>query len=97
MIPSTPANNRHTPSSLIDTSLRIQPTVAATVTYFFITSRDRGTFNPPDISPPPRLGLLLLLLLLLLHPFNGVFSRTTWLSWKPKGKTSLDLNEAIDR
>jgi len=54
MIPSTPANNRHTPSSLIDTSLRIQPTVAATVTYFFMTSRDRGTFNPPGhLSPAP--------------------------------------------
>jgi len=34
-----------------------------------------------------------LLLLLLLHLFNGLFSRTTWVSWKKKGKTSLDLNE----
>jgi len=43
-------------------------------------------------------GLLMvtLLLLLLLHPFNGHFSRTTWVSWYQKGKTSLDLNEAID-
>jgi len=32
--------------------------------------------------------------LLLLHPFNGLFSRTTWVSWNQKGKTSLDLNEA---
>ena len=37
---------------------------------------------------------ILLLLLLLLHPFNGLFSRTTWVSWYQKGKTSLDLNEA---
>jgi len=37
-----------------------------------------------------------LLLLLLLHPFNGHFSRTTWLSRYQKGKTSLDLNEARD-
>jgi len=29
-----------------------------------------------------------------LHPFNGLFSRTTWVSRYPKGKTSLDLNEA---
>jgi len=36
------------------------------------------------------------LLLLLLHPFNGLFSRTTWVSWYQKGKTSLDLNEARD-
>jgi len=30
------------------------------------------------------------------HPFNGLFSRTTWVSWYQKGKTSLDLNEARD-
>jgi len=29
---------------------------------------------------------LLLLLLLLLHPFNGLFSRTTWVSRHQKGK-----------
>jgi len=29
-----------------------------------------------------------------LHPFNGLFSRTTWASRQQKGKTSLDLNEA---
>jgi len=32
--------------------------------------------------------------LLLLHPFNGLFSRTTWVSRYQKGKTSLHLNEA---
>jgi len=36
----------------------------------------------------------LLLLLLLLHPFNGLFSGTAWVSRYQKGKTSLDLNEA---
>jgi len=36
------------------------------------------------------------LLLLLLHPFNGLFSRKTWVSRYQKGKTSLDLNEARD-
>jgi len=36
------------------------------------------------------------LLLLLLYPFNGLFSRTTWVSWYQKGETSLDLNEARD-
>ena len=25
--------------------------------------------------------------LLLLHPFNGLFSRTTWVSWHQKGKS----------
>ena len=29
--------------------------------------------------------LLLLLLLLLIHPFNGLSSRTTWVSWHQKG------------
>jgi len=37
---------------------------------------------------------LILILLLQLHPFNGFFSRTTWVSRYQKGKTSLDLNEA---
>ena len=32
--------------------------------------------------------------ILLLHPFNGLFSRTTWVSRYQKGKTSRDLNEA---
>jgi len=35
-------------------------------------------------------------LLLLLHPFNGLFSRTTWVCRYQKGKPSLDLNEARD-
>jgi len=30
------------------------------------------------------------------QPFNGLFSRTTWVSRYQKGKTSLDLNEARD-
>jgi len=34
------------------------------------------------------------LLLLLLHPFNGLFSRTTWVNRFQKGKPSIDLNEA---
>jgi len=32
--------------------------------------------------------------LLLLHPFNGLFSRTKWVSRHQKCKTSLDFNEA---
>ena len=35
-------------------------------------------------------------LLLLLYPFNGLFSRTAWVSQHQKGRTSLDLNEARD-
>jgi len=31
-----------------------------------------------------------------LHPFNGLFSRTTWVSRYRKGKTSQDLNKARD-
>jgi len=37
-----------------------------------------------------------ILTLLLIHPLNGLFSRTTWVSQYQKGKTSLDLNEARD-
>ena len=40
--------------------------------------------------------LLLLPLVLLLHPFNGLFSMSTWVSWYQKGKTNLALNEARD-
>jgi len=32
----------------------------------------------------------------LLHPFNGLFSWTTWVSRYQKGNTSLDFNEARD-
>jgi len=35
-------------------------------------------------------------MLLLLHPFNGLFTRTTWVSWHQKGKISMDLNDARD-
>ena len=34
--------------------------------------------------------------ILVLHPFNGLFSRTTQVSWYQKGKNSLDLNDARD-
>jgi len=30
------------------------------------------------------------------HSFNGVFSRTTWVTWHQKGKAFLDFNEADD-
>jgi len=30
----------------------------------------------------------------MMHPFNGLFSRTTWVSQYQKGKTSLELNKA---
>ena len=30
------------------------------------------------------------------YMFNGLFSRTTWVSWYQKGKTSLDFNETRD-
>ena len=51
-------------------------------------------FLTPDNCTRGTPGSLQVLLLLLLHPFNGLFSRTTWVS--QKGKTSLDLNEARD-
>jgi len=38
----------------------------------------------------------ILLLLVLPHPFNGLFSRTTWVSLYQKGKKNLDFSEARD-
>jgi len=38
----------------------------------------------------------MLQLLLLLHPFNGLFFGTTWLSWYQKGETIVDFYEARD-
>jgi len=32
----------------------------------------------------------------ILHPFNGLFSRTTWVSQYQKGKTTLVLTDARD-
>ena len=46
------------------------------------------------MSGPGQTTKTIILLLLLLHPFNGLFSRTTQVSWYQKGKISLDLNEA---
>jgi len=37
-----------------------------------------------------------LLLQLQLQPFNGLFSRTTWVSRYQKGKTNLDFTGATD-
>jgi len=36
------------------------------------------------------------LIQLLLQPFNGLFSRTTWVSQYQKGKTNLDFTGARD-
>ena len=36
------------------------------------------------------------IIVLVLHPFNGLFSRRSWVSQYQKVKTSLDLNEAKD-
>jgi len=30
------------------------------------------------------------------HPFNGLFSRTTWVNWRQKSITILDFDEAGD-
>ena len=53
-------------------------------------------FCHPTNSVKALKAQLLLLLILLLHPFNGLFSRTTCVSQYQKGKTSLNLNEARD-
>jgi len=40
--------------------------------------------------------VIIYFVLLLLHPFNGLFSRTAWVSQYQNGNTSLNLNEAWD-
>jgi len=55
-----------------------------------------GGPGPPGIDGLPGHRGEKVFAQLLLHPFNGLFSRTTWVSRYQKGKTSLDLNEARD-
>ena len=57
---------------------------------------DKQNKNMIQRSMPTSLTVsaAILLLLLILHPFNSLFSRTTWVSRYQNGKTSLDLNEA---
>jgi len=51
---------------------------------------------PEATSNSRRFPHRVILYIVLLHPFNGLFSRTTWISRYQKGKTSLDLSEARD-
>jgi len=79
--------------------------VSSVVLYWCSSLRDADwyfreiSWNKAVSQPTPErctLASTLLLLLLLLHPFNGLFSRTTRVSRHQKRKTSLDLNEARD-
>jgi len=75
---------------LMRTSFALTPSVRVIFGFFF-------TLVP--LAPGYifcHLHLLLLIGCKLLHPFNGLFFRTTWVSQYQKGKTSLDLNEARD-
>jgi len=44
----------------------------------------------------PSYVCIVQLVLLLLQPFNGLFSRTTWVSRYQKGKSNLDFTGARD-
>jgi len=61
-------------------------------------NKETNKSNVHGIATVRKFGkaAVLLLLLLQLHPLNGLFSRTTWVSQYQKGKTSLDLNKARD-
>ena len=61
------------------------------------------TLLVPDVlffrwHPVPLFCSCIINVACLMHKnlFNGLFSRTTWVSQYQKGKTSLDLNEARD-
>ena len=56
----------------------------------------RPTCQQATAAVTESAALCHLLLLLLLQPFNGLFSRTTWVSRYQKGKTNLDFTEARD-
>jgi len=45
-------------------------------------------------TPCAILSLITRPVAIALHPFNGLFSRTTWVSRHQKGRTILDFNEA---
>ena len=55
---------------------------------------ERVPVYPFSATIPERTDRTLVRASTILHPFNGLFSRTTWMSRCQKGKTSLDLNEA---
>jgi len=63
-----------------------QPTVSKHIksTYKFVNT----WVNPTVLKTTSRT--------ILLHLFNGLFSRTTWVSRYQKGKTSLNLHEATE-
>ena len=41
-------------------------------------------------------NLFIVIIIITTQPFNGLFSRTTWVSWYQKGKTNLDFTEGRD-
>jgi len=61
-----------------------------------VDSKPRCKHAQTEEQQQQQQQLLLLLLLLVVHPFNSLCSRTTRVSWYPRGKTSLDLNETRD-
>jgi len=67
---------------------------------FHTFARIRSKLHTPTSHPqsinPDSAQILHPVLPPLLHPFNGLFSRTTWISQYQKGSTSLDLYEAKD-
>jgi len=57
---------------------------------------DSNPFSDTDPNSDPMHGVYNWHWLLLLLLFNALFSRTTWVCWYQKGKTSLDKNEVRD-
>jgi len=63
--------------------------------YYYYNLSGTGTFLVPAypgfLEKRPLNGCVL-----LLQPFNGLFSRTTWVSRYQKGKNNLDFTGARD-
>ena len=58
------------------------------------TDTDRQTYTQTDYFTHAQLSLAWIIL--HYYPFNGLFSRTPWVSWHQKVVTILDFNEARD-
>ena len=71
-------------------------TIYTCLAYFALLLSARNGIIPAVQSPMFFIGYFWEFCLTTNYPFNGLFSRTTWVSQYQKGKTSLDLNEARD-
>jgi len=64
--------------------------------YTRVYHMEAGTSKPLSVREQIPNSIQKLITTTTIHPFNGLFSRTTCLSQYQNGKTRLDLNVARD-